>query len=129
MRIPRPSLRRALAHGGRPAAALAALLWLAAAGPGATAAHAGPAGDHERARAAVQAGEVLPLPVLLERLARTHPGQVLELELERDDGRWIYEVKLLEPGGRVAKLEVDARTGEVVELRRKGEAPAAKGTR
>lgn len=120
MRSPRPSLQRA---------ALAALLWLAAAGPGATTAHAGRPGDHERARAAVQAGEVLPLPVLLERLGRTHPGQVLELELEREDGRWIYELKLLEPGGRVAKLEVDARTAEVIKLRRKGEAAAAKDTR
>lgn len=129
MRIPRPSLRRALAQGGRRAAALAALLWLAAAGPGATVAHAGNPGDHEQARAAVQAGEVLPLPALLERLAKTHPGQVLELELERDDGRWIYEVRLLEPGGRVAKLEVDARTGEVIKLRRKGEAAPAKETR
>lgn len=125
MPILRPLLWRPPSHVGRPAAALAALLCLAAAA-GVPAAHAGSPGDHERARAAVQAGEVLPLPVLLERLAKTHPGQVLELELDRDDGRWIYEVKLLEPGGRVAKLEVDARTAEVVKLRRKGEAAASK---
>lgn len=129
MQPPRPLLTRPPAHGRRHAAALAVLLWLAAAGPGATAAHAGRPGDHERARAAVQAGEVLPLPELLERLGKTHPGQVLELELDRDDGRWIYEVKLLEPGGRVARLEVDARTAEVLTLRRKGEAPPAKATR
>jgi uncharacterized membrane protein YkoI len=75
--------------------------------------------DHERARAAVQAGEVLPLPTLLERLQRTHPGQVLELELEREDGRWIYEVKLLQAGGQLLKLEVDAATGQVLQARRK----------
>lgn len=120
MRSPRPSLQEALAHGGRHAVALAVLVWLAAAGPGAITAHAGGPGDHERARAAVQAGEVLPLQVLLERLAKTHPGQVLELELKRDDGRWIYELKLLEPGGQVAKLEVDARTAEVIKLRPRG---------
>jgi uncharacterized membrane protein YkoI len=75
--------------------------------------------DHERARAAVQAGEILPLQTLLERLQRTHPGQVLELELERDDGRWIYELRLLQAGGQLLKLEVDAATGEVLKARRK----------
>lgn len=75
--------------------------------------------DHERARAAVEAGQVLPLPALLERVRRTHPGQVLELELERDDGRWIYEVKLLQANGQLLKLEVDAATGQVLEVKRK----------
>lgn len=73
--------------------------------------------DHERARAAVQAGEVLPLPTLLQKLQRTHPGQVLELELERDDGRWIYEVKLLQANGRLLKLELDASTAEVLKVK------------
>jgi hypothetical protein len=78
-------------------------------------------GDHERARAAVRSGEVLPLPELLSRLQPGWPGQVLELELEREDGRWIYEVKLLQPGGQVVKLDVDARTATVLKQRRKGQ--------
>lgn len=100
------------------ARAAAAALLLAAAGTLPVAA-AGGRDDHERARAAVQAGEVLPLPALLERLQRTHPGQVLELELEREDGRWIYEVRLLQPDGQLLKLEVDAHTAQVLEARRK----------
>lgn len=75
--------------------------------------------DHERARAAVQAGEVLPLPVLLERLQRSHPGRVLELELEREDGRWVYELKLLQADGQLLKLELDARTADVLKIKRK----------
>ena len=43
--------------------------------------------DHDRARRAVQSGEILPLQTLLERVQGVHPGQVLELELERDGGR------------------------------------------
>ncbi len=74
-------------------------------------------GDQDRARAAVQSGEVLPLRTLVERLAREHPGEVLEVELEREDGRWVYEIKLLQPGGRLVKLEVDAATGQVLRLR------------
>ena len=104
---------------------LALLLCALAAAVAGPAAQASDRHDHERARAAVQAGEVLPLAVLLERLQRTHPGQVLELELERDDAapaagaRWIYEIKLLQASGQLLKLDVDAATGRVLETRRK----------
>lgn len=74
--------------------------------------------DHERVRAAVRAGQVKPFEVLRERLAKSHPGELLDLELEREDGHWIYEVKLLQPDGRIVKLEVDARSGEVLKERR-----------
>jgi uncharacterized membrane protein YkoI len=97
---------------------LTAALLLAALAPGATWADKD---DHQRARAAVLAGEVLPLPTVLERIQRSHPGQVLALELEHEDGRWIYELKLLQPGGRLLKLEVDARTAQVLEPRDKDE--------
>lgn len=75
--------------------------------------------DHERARAAVQAGQVLALPALLERVQRQAPGQVLEVELEQEDGRWIYELKLLQPGGQLVKLEVDAATGQLLAIKRR----------
>jgi uncharacterized membrane protein YkoI len=70
--------------------------------------------DHERARRAVLAGEVLPLPTVLERLALEQPGQVMAVELEQDDGRWIYEIKLLRPGGQLVKLKLDAQTAAVL---------------
>lgn len=71
-------------------------------------------GDHERAREAVVAGQILPLRTVLERLEREQAGQVLEIELESEDRRWIYEVKLLQADGQLLKLEVDAGTGEVI---------------
>lgn len=73
--------------------------------------------DHDRARAALQAGEILPLPSVLERVARSHPGDVLEVELERGHEGWKYELKVLQRGGGVIKLELDARTGEVLRHR------------
>ena len=93
------------------------------------AAWAGDKDDHERARAAVQAGEVLPLATVLERLKRSHPGQVLELELERDDGRWIYEVKLLQADGLLLKLDVDARTAQVLKIKRRHDSRDARQAR
>ena len=76
--------------------------------------------DQDRARAAVQAGQVLPLKTVLERMERDHPGQVLEVELEQEDGRWVYEVKLLQAGGRLLKLEIDAASGDVLQRRERG---------
>lgn len=70
--------------------------------------------DHDRARNAVRAGQVLPLDRVLDRLAFEHPGQVLEVELDDEDGRWVYEIRLLQAGGRRVKLKVDAASGEVL---------------
>jgi uncharacterized membrane protein YkoI len=74
--------------------------------------------DHERARRALEAGEVLPLKTILERVERAYPGQVMDVELEREreaSGElWIYKVKVLRTGGSLVKLKVDARDGTVL---------------
>ena len=72
--------------------------------------------DHDRARRALQSGEVLPLAEILTRLASIAPGRVIETELEFDDGRYIYEFKLISPGGRLMEAEVDATSGRLIEL-------------
>jgi uncharacterized membrane protein YkoI len=110
---------RPITHGSRHARLWIALTSLLLIGLAQPSAWGSDSRDHERARAAVEAGQVLPLPTLLERLRRTHPGQVLELELERDDGRWIYEIKLLQANGQLLKLDVDAATAQVLQVRRK----------
>ncbi len=92
---------------------LATLAFLAAMGAPAQAREE----DHDRALRAVQAGQVMPLPQVLDRLGRSHPGQVLEVELEERRGALLYEIRLLQPDGRRVKLEVDARSGEVLRAR------------
>jgi uncharacterized membrane protein YkoI len=73
--------------------------------------------DHEIARRALAAGEILPLRTLLQRLERTHPGEVLEVELEQKSGRWLYEVKLLSNDGGVSKLLLDASDATLIEIK------------
>jgi uncharacterized membrane protein YkoI len=73
--------------------------------------------DHERARAALAAGEIRPLAALLAEVERRYVGVVIETELERDDGRWIYEFKLLPPSGRLFEVKIDAATGAVIRTR------------
>jgi len=81
------------------------------------------AGDdgHDRARRALEAGEILPLSDILAAARASRSGRVIEVELERDDGRWIYELELVTPGGRIYEMEIDAATAAVLELEREGD--------
>ncbi len=81
--------------------------------------HADDRRDHERARAALLAGEVLPLQDVLAKVQRSHPGEVLEVELEREHGRWVYELKVLQRGGQLLRLDVDAKTAVVLRHRQR----------
>ena len=72
-------------------------------------------GDHDRARAALAAGEIRPLAELLTEVERRWVGQVIATELERHHGRWVYEFRLLPPSGRLYELKLDARTGAVID--------------
>jgi len=71
--------------------------------------------DQDRALQAVQSGEILPLRTVLERLEKEQPGQVLEVELERKQSQWVYEVKLLQRDGRRLKLLLDARDASILQ--------------
>lgn len=75
--------------------------------------HAGD--DHERAREAVARGEVLPLDAVLARVPLRAGERLLDAELEREDGLWIYELELIAADGRVREVELDARDGRWIE--------------
>jgi uncharacterized membrane protein YkoI len=70
--------------------------------------------DHERARAALAAGQIRPLTEILAEVERRYLGRVIETELDREDGHWVYDFKLLPPSGQMFKLEVDATTGALL---------------
>lgn len=89
--------------------------------------------DHERARQALQSGEILPLDKILAKVAAKQPGQILEVELDDERGKdgkiWVYEIKGVTSDGKLFKIKVDARNGDVLESRSKSrdrQAPAAK---
>jgi uncharacterized membrane protein YkoI len=66
--------------------------------------------DQDQAYRARHRGEIVPLEEILALVRRSHPGTVLEIELERHRGRWIYEVELLRKDGVIAKIYLDATT-------------------
>lgn len=75
--------------------------------------------DHENARAALEAGEIMSLSAILTKLDSQISGQIIEVELEREGGQWIYEIKLLEKSGYRRKMKVDAKTAAVISTKQK----------
>lgn len=61
-----------------------------------------------------ESGKILPMEEILNRSRAAQPGQVVEIELDDDRGRYTYEVKLIDDANRVHKLELDAASGEVL---------------
>ena len=77
--------------------------------------HADDDEDHERARAAMLRGEALPLDEILARLPLREGERLIEVEFEREDGRWVYELEFIGADGRVRELEVDALSAAILE--------------
>lgn len=74
--------------------------------------------DHVRARELRQNGEVLPLVDVVGKLQQQHPGRVLQVELEQEHGRWLYEVEMLSADGAVWEYKLDAASGELLKQER-----------
>ena len=94
-------------------------IWIMVAMLGTGVSYAADNADHERARQAVEAGDVLPLRTILDRVEGEYPGQVMEVELDREKGEWFYEIKLLRKGGVLMKLKIQARDGTILGFKEK----------
>ncbi len=76
-------------------------------------------GDHDKARRALESGQILPLQQILQKISKEYPAQVIEVELEQEKNIWIYEITQLAADGAITKLEVDAKSGIVLKQKSK----------
>lgn len=93
---------------------LALLLALAAllSGASALAGH-----NQDEIRRLHQAKQILSLDAIIAHHRQQHPGgKLLEAELEFEQGRYVYEIKILGDDGAVREFEYDARSGELWHL-------------
>jgi len=91
-------------------AALAFSVGIATAHPSAAVADEGPVA----ARKLSDAGIILPLEKIVAAARAVKPGEILETELERKHGRYVYEVEILDARGQVWEVKLDAKTGKLI---------------
>jgi len=70
--------------------------------------------DYIEARQLHDSGKILPLESILKRVRQIHPGKILEIELDREHGKIVYEVEILTKNGIVKEVYIDAETGEIL---------------
>lgn len=75
--------------------------------------------DAERVRQAVEKGEIRPLSDILAETRSKLPGDVVGVEIEREDGRWQYEFKVVDGQGRLFEVYVNAQTAVVERIKEK----------
>lgn len=69
--------------------------------------------DHDAVRGAVERGEIKPLVQLLELAKDRLPGEIVGVEIERKQGVWLYEFRVIDKSGRLFDVYVDAQSGEI----------------
>lgn len=72
--------------------------------------------DHERARRALECGEVMPLADVLAAVRPHVTGRLVETEFEREDGGWLYELTFIDSRGHLVEMSVDARSGKILKI-------------
>jgi uncharacterized membrane protein YkoI len=70
--------------------------------------------DHAQIRRWLEQNRIQPLESILARYPQERYGKLLDLEVESEDGRIIYELEFLRPDGRVHEIEVDAFDGRLL---------------
>jgi len=72
------------------------------------------ADDAERARELRGLDKVMPLSDILKKMGDDGKGVILDLDLEEEGGRVIYEIEIMDIQHKIRTLIIDARTGQVI---------------
>lgn len=75
--------------------------------------------DHDAVRRAVQSGEIKPLSEILAAIRSKLPGEVAGVEIERKNGRWLYEFRVVDGRGRLFEIYVDGNSGNIERIKEK----------
>ena len=72
--------------------------------------------DYQRAREALERGEVLPLAAILAIVEAQIDARVIEVEFEQEAGQYVYEFELITADGRLLEARADAVTGRILSV-------------
>ncbi len=68
------------------------------------------------AKTLVEQGAILPLKQLVQKAEQLRAGRLLEADLRKKHGRYIYNIEILDAKGVVWELKFNAATGELLEI-------------
>jgi uncharacterized membrane protein YkoI len=68
------------------------------------------------ARQLSDSGQILTFEKIQALAQAIKPGRILEVELEKKRGRYVYEVELLDNNDQVGEVKLDAKTGKLIKL-------------
>lgn len=71
--------------------------------------------QRDEARQAVKAGLIRPLEEILTETRKTIDGDIVEIEFENDNGRFIYEIEYVRRDGQLMEMKIDAKSLAVIE--------------
>ncbi len=74
---------------------------------------------HDEVRRAVEAGDIKSLADILNAVRAQLPGEVAGVEVERKNGLWLYEFRVVGANGRLFDVYIDARSGTIVRTKEK----------
>jgi uncharacterized membrane protein YkoI len=77
------------------------------------------ADERDDMRDAVERGDIRSLADILAALHGKLPGEVAGVEIERKNGRWLYEFRVVDEKGRLFEVYVDARTATIERTKEK----------
>ncbi len=75
--------------------------------------------EHDAERGAVERGEIRPLADILALVRGKLPGEIAGVEIERKNGRWVYEFRLVDGKGKLFEAYVDGQTGAIERIKEK----------
>ncbi len=75
--------------------------------------------EQDELHQAVQRGEIRSLADILAAIRDQLPGEVAGVEMERKNGRWIYEFRVVDGRGRLFEVRVDARNAAIERVKEK----------
>jgi len=77
--------------------------------------HKHPPLSADEARRAYQQGHVLSLRKVAAQMLEQFPGKVLKAALTHDEDEWVYTLVILQEGGYITKVWVDAQDGTLID--------------
>ncbi len=70
-------------------------------------------------RRAVQQKKILPLGEIKRIVKKKTKSEIIKIELERKNRRWVYEFKIVDRQGRLREVYVDASNGTIIKSKYK----------